>query len=369
MKKTKMQVVTVIVVILLLLIVSTSLGASIQKAQAYSPDYSPTQYSIYYFFDYYPTLGRDVLSNTFGYYSVFYDAQWIDSDEFDSLVTNWYFSGIASNTLASNTIVIIDIKTFKPDADTLELLFLNLKVFQGCQTIFITPYEEYEYGDTTFVSCVDKYFVTYFEEINVMIRQMYDDSYDNSEGALANKMFLLDNRLVNVTGYNQGAPIEILLESSPFLRELFSEYSVGEDMMYENYTEFLTDLHNTYNTYFLVHLGGDEFVDIYDWVLYRGSYLSEMESDSGLSSDVACAVGFWNLDGDFYNFIWRSQIEASADSENNTDLRAYVIDIDPILLGTGPVVTGFSWIANSYSQYLTDRNDLLAYLDDITGGN
>lgn len=61
--------------------------------------------------------------------------------------------------LAENHLVIIDIKLFKPDVDVLSDLFFDLKVMQGCMTVFVSSYAASAYANTEFLDYVDLFIV------------------------------------------------------------------------------------------------------------------------------------------------------------------------------------------------------------------
>ena len=123
--------------------------------------------TIYYFFDYYPTIDNTTFSIEYGsrYNIVYARHHEITSEEFIGLFVNGYFTGFGDNC-----VVVIDIKTFKPEESKLSELFAYLKEDEECVTVFVTTYDQADYSSITFDN-VDVYYKTDFRKLKKLIEK------------------------------------------------------------------------------------------------------------------------------------------------------------------------------------------------------
>lgn len=247
----------------------------------------------------------------------------------------------------SNCVVIIDIKTFMPEPQHLLELFSFLKA-QGCQTMFISIYEEQDFHDRTFLDYVDEFTKTDFSRLIGFIDGLLENEiYENS--SLNNTAFFIDGNLLSVKD-RMGAPINELANNI-FLRYFLQiiatkiwgiEYIEG--IFNENYNyEIIKDMLSQNNISILVHaptpIDEDaeepeedtplEFIDIINWGIYSGTTVAEFQDqttadgENTLTFQNACSIGFWLLHPEFYNFLYRTYLLPY--SVNN-----YVLEADPI---------------------------------------
>jgi len=276
-------------------------GRSAQRAMALSNDYAGRSYMIYYFTDFYPTFNEEELLSDFPTYSVYMDRWDVDEAGFKKLVNADYFSGFGSDC-----VVIIDIKTFEPDLSLLATLFYKLKTNYSCKTILVSQYDESDVAS----SAIDEYLDLYVQDAefatlwNFLYRSLYHDG-------LTNIACLIDGKLIDVQEYIEvEADVDTMCDSSIFLRMLLEVMALDDfyNIASTDYQEIANKLRSTYHVVLLVHLTGNKFVDILTWTTYEFN-----EYDDILSIDVkdgegpliewVCALGFWNLQNDFYQFL------------------------------------------------------------------
>lgn len=324
-----------------------------QQAEALSPNYNNTQNTIYYFFDYYPSIEKDVITSSFSGYNVVYDAQWVDKTEFEELVNDDYFYGFATGC-----IVVIDIKTFKPNPVVLNNLFFNLHEIQECSTMFITPYAQQDFSSTAFLSYVDKYNVTDFEKMRCFVEYIQTE-FIIYNGEMADTTILLDNRLANIDSTNWNVSMNQLVDRSPFLRIFYDNlYFYGDEV--NSYAEFASLLYSQYNIRFLVHLGDTTYVDIVAGKTYTATSVDELQNEDDGYWEHVCAAGFWALDSDFYDLLLDGQ-------SSGYSLTVYIIEIDPIIYGNGLSISPYSSLANIYGEEYDERQEIINELDDLLG--
>lgn len=261
-----------------------------QKAGALAPGYKGEPETIYYFTDYYQTVTYKELKAEFGSYHILYDRQTVNEQEFADMVYNGYFEGFNFGTC----VVIIDIKTFKPDSCVLYELFSDLQQNQGCITAFVTIYSKSDYTDTTFLDYVN-IFINDWEmtRLKNFLNNAFIDLV-NRNGTINSTAYLIDSYLVDVNNF-YGADINTLCNHSlflqMFLKQLYYRFGGSGDPTYEEIANLLRDY---YSVKLLVYLGGAGFVDILTWQTY---------SADNTDTTFTCAFGFWKFTDSYYTLL------------------------------------------------------------------
>ena len=302
------------------------------SAHALAPEYNedPYYYDIYYFTDYYQVIEPARLEEEFDGRHVFVDRQKdLDETKFADMIQNGYFYG-----LNSDSVVIIDIKTFKPDPYVLYDLFYNLKSEQNCRTIFVSIYEynqTEEDGtqyDPWFMEHVDKFIDdSNYDRLNSFIYNSFRDIY-NARDTVDNTAYIIDGYLVDVgtecdlgddgvpddyIQNNFGADMDTLCADSPFLGILVKQLIcwletpyIYDPNYYNSYEEIAQKLRDDYDIRLLIHMGGNKFVDILTWEVCERNNACDFigeSSDAQKSIDKVYVFGFWQLTQDFYDYL------------------------------------------------------------------
>ena len=240
-----------------------------EKAQALASDID----TIYYLTDYYPTLSYDALYDAFGdSYEYQYELKALNETILYDMVHTGFFADLAENHL-----VIIDIKLFKPDVDVLSDLFFDLKVMQGCMTVFVSSYAASAYANTEFLDYVDLFIVDAdWEGLTEYVDFAFDKITDRVKKLgenLRKAAFLIDGNMMGTGSYYYSAGLDVVCAESLFLGRIMERFPVSLAEEYEvdvyDYDD-LTDLfnslnstpNNTYNIRFLVHTTGEYYVDL-----------------------------------------------------------------------------------------------------------
>lgn len=330
---------------------------STQQAKALSPDYDNTLSKIYYFYDYYPSIDKDDMATMFGSYNAFYDEKWLDECSFNELVyAGNYFSGFAVGCT-----VIIDLKTFKPDSDTLNTLFHDLHENKYCKTVFITPYEQHEFSNDGFSGYVDKYLVTNLGKMRNFVMDIHSDLFaQNNELELTNTTILVANRLIHLNRNNLG-DIDQLAERSPFLRLLYDKlYAKLYGGTINSYSIAANELYTRKNIRVIVHLYDNEYVDILKARTFDALYFDELKNELEITEEKVCAVGFWRLDSTFYNLLLDRQGATG-------NLPVYIMPIEPIRYGSGLSIISYDNLASIYEEEYNESQEIINELDDLLG--
>ena len=341
MKCIKKQISAVILAIALL--ATGYLAAGNGKVAALSPDYNGESNTVYYIFDYYPTLPYSAMEPKYGSeYNIVYDHVHGGPD-FESMVENGYFEGFGGDCY-----VIIDIKTYMPNTYVLEDLFSGLKN-QGCKTAFVTVYDESEFKNASFMNSVDKFIKDDFSALKELINDCLTKSL-NLENAIIddygkiyfNTCFFLDERFIYLfEGNNFIHDFEILCEKSIFLtlfvdqcRQILGQYmDVPED--YNKFAEFLSNL----NIKFLVYSANyGMYVDILKFKGNLDPYEEGMTYpatgifDALIGNEIEhfYGFGFWELSSTLYDTLLEGQGILGQDEMGRTNLPIYIIEVDPI---------------------------------------
>lgn len=301
--------------------------------------------NLYYFNDYYPTVPKSQMDEEYPDISSVYDHKWIDGEDFDIMVANNYFESIADES-----IVVIDIKAFLPNTSTLYNLFSSLKD-RGCMTIFVTIYDEEAYDDTSFMDYVDEYVVSEFQRLRNFLHLHFEWVKDTNlqfgadeYSPLQNTVFFIDGRLINDEEYS--GDVEYLCTDSPFLRIMLEELAEKcnivtsgtshEDLFGALYDEGIR---------IIAHVGPDEYLHLGSGTIYETSSLQELYSNDILSSSYVSAIGFSHLESNFYNFLDVGQEYVRR--QLSSDLPVGIMEVEPFVPGTPSL------------DFLTDR-DLVA---------
>lgn len=322
------------------------------EAKALSPDYTGDPYTIYYFSDYYPSIDVTTMFDLYGNsYGIVYDRQQISTaQDFHNLITGNYFTGFSDHC-----VVIIDIKLFQPDSNDLLSLFYNLKILQGCKTVFVTTYNLSSYNNISFEDYVDVFYTSDLSAINGLgSRALENIEYDT--GDFANSVFLIDRQLFNVNNYF-GQDMNYICEDNGFIRNLIltlaNYYSV--DTTGYDYNDIASDLRTEANIKILVYDNDYIFYDILTWSMYIADSIEDLRGE--LSEDNSnpyhfIAIGISELDSFFYNLLLEEQ--------QINYFPVYILEADPIIWGED----GLAIISDSeYSN--NEEEDLLGMLSDL----
>jgi hypothetical protein len=313
-----------------------TIGFTKQTANALPADYTGDPYTIYYFFDYYPSISPSALKAAYNYndddtssntYNIIYDRQRIGYQTFTNMVYNDYFDGFGEDC-----IVIIDIKNFKPDETTLYDLFYDLKVNQGCTTMFISIYDGSYYSNTAFEDYVDVFYTATFVRLENMINNILTNEYEERE-TLDDTTILIDENLIDVN-YWLGSNMDILCGASPFLRILLNQLAEYYDLTGQTYTQIAHELYQNHNIRLLVPLiqygAVYAFIDLTTWETY--DKCSNIDALCYYNGDPMWenifAVGFTNLSDAFYAFLYAGQEKDDGTLDFNK-LPVYLLEAEP----------------------------------------
>lgn len=292
-------------------------GMESKQAKALTPTYTGQSNTIYYFSDFYPTIDHTSMVDAFGTYNIVYDRQNVGEFTFTDMVANGYFSGFGNNC-----VVIIDIKGFRAPAGLLQVLFSSLKN-QGCKTMFVTVYTQQSYAGSAFLNYVDVFYESDFGKLRTFVHNSILDMSIGNE-YLENTCFLLDGNLINISN---DYSMDLLCSNSIFLRIFMEELASILGITYSTHSGIVGGLRN-YNITLLVHKGSNQYVDIVSeengmsGILYTVDSVGSLIGNGSLFWEYICAVGFWELDGDFYDFLLDGQ-------ETLDSLPIYLLEADP----------------------------------------
>lgn len=332
MNKIKNLFIPILLVVLLCALV-LPFGLQAQQANANETEetirYSDT---IYYFFDYYPTIRHSEMEKAYTNKNIVYDRS---QDCSYSNFTNYLGAYGYFDKFDSSCMVIIDIKMFKPEAAHLLELFTLLKE-QGCCTMFISTYEEGAFSGGEFFEYVDRFIKTDFTRLEDFIDELLVDERGTDE-TITNTAFFIDGNLVDIhPDHFQSA--EVLCQQSLFLR-IFMErlyYIIECDNIIGILTidDFLRYLDMINVSVFVHDVVCDTYINIYTGNIYTGDNVSDCLNATEKVYTKACSIGFWELPSSFYRFLYNS-INLSLPVNN------YVMEADPIVYVEGglPIIT------------------------------
>ena len=309
--------------------------------------------AIYYFNDYYPTVTKSEMQDEFLGMNIVYDHQWVDYYSFNNLIDNEYFSRVATNSVA-----IIDIKTFIPDTSYLSDLFFYLKNEKQCKVMFVSAYALSDFDSNDFMDYVDGFFKSNFERLRSFLRNALTD-LAQANGTIYDTAILIDGRLIDTDTYYRD-DLEDIGDASPFLRylaeelhNLFQPYSPDADP----YDVFIDQ-----SIQLLVHSGQEEFTEIKDWFTYSAGSVEELEEQT--SWTYICAFGFWQLEREYFNILLMGQdyIEAQL----VTYLKVYILEVDPFTPPSSLLdFLSDTELAYLYGEEYNERDDFFDELHNV----
>ncbi len=319
-------------------------GMPQNEAKALSSEYHGEPDTIYYFYDFYQSIEEMSLMTAFVGYNVVFDHNGSLGSDFTQLVNQNYF-----DNFGDNCVVVIDIKSFLPDCNILMQLFMELKMEQGCTTIFVTLFDKTDFENQSFLTYLDMYFKS---DAN-RLYDLCDGSVEyliNNNGGLNNTTILIDRNLVDINTH-YGAPISVLCEDSFFLKQLLS--TIGEALSLGEDYDVEYQLCNYRNIRLLVHYGTCQFVDIISWNTYTAHTIDALEENVNISWNYICGIGAWYLNQHFYDFL--------LDAQTKITLPVFVIEVDPIVFGNGLTAIVYGACEDCDTSY----NDGKTFLDAL----
>ena len=321
--------------------------------------------NLYYFNDYYPTVPKSQMDEEYPDISSVYDHKWIDGEDFDIMVANNYFESIADES-----IVVIDIKAFLPNTSTLYNLFSSLKD-RGCMTIFVTIYDEEAYDDTSFMDYVDEYVVSEFQRLRNFLRHyvfkiIYSNLLSNSTSTtpLNNTAILIDGRLIGLDE-DYDFNFDDACTNSPFFRILLEEFAGhitgGNNMSYSQIFSELAEM----NISFYVHAGNNEYVNLWLEELYEVENFEDFYSNTQDYWEHISAIGFSHLDPTFYDFL--VQCQNFFHEYDSSVPPVGVLEVEPFIPGPSPLIffTDRDLIEGFHEEYFKEWDIFFVALDNI----
>ena len=309
--------------------------------------------TIYYFTDYYPTIDKCKLQEDYPSKNLILDHQYINSTDFDSMVLNNYFDKFYS----SSNIVIIDIKTFMPDAVTLNNLFYNLKVTQKCNTSFVTSYNISDYFDDSFKTYLDEFICdNTYTRLQCFIDNSFSYLYDE-QIEITNMTYLFDSQIIGDISLNWSNIIEHSPFFKLFIKKICNVLNYSYSNEFENIKGYLK--YNTSMKIITLDQKSDNYIDLISGdTYYLNTSLSTLNETN---TQNMCAFGFWNFSQDFYDKLYQFAVEESY------NMQIFAFEVEEIIYGT----SGLSLIDNHnleqvYYKYTDDcEEDLLVWIGDI----
>ena len=300
------------------------------EAKALSPNYMGESDTIYYFTNYYPTVGYTTMYDDFSdEYNIIYDRKMVSTSEFTNLVNNNYFTGFSNNC-----VVIIDLKECYPMPSVLNTLFYSLKVIQECKIIFVTGPAGDAYQNEDFIEYLDVFYVSDYNKLALFhMFALEDFAHQNgyTEDSdkpkidyLKNSVIIIDGNILNINLF-YGQSMDSICSVSPFYKALLDELAIRFGLT-GTYTTIAETLSECYAIKLVVHAGGDVFVDIFNWEIYYAADLETLISDLDATNDTPfnyCAMGFNAFAQDLYNYF------LTWEWDNNKEIPLYTIEVDP----------------------------------------
>lgn len=355
LKKIYSRSASALLALVMILACVCSLGlATTEKTSALVPNYPGDHDSIYYFSDSLPILDEATLSATFPNYTVTYDHHYyVDTQVLWDLYTNNYFSG-----LASYSIFVLELKTFKPSASVLQRIFSDI-VDQDCTILFVSPYvNDSDYS--VLLSQNTEAITTYQCDPFDSFPQFVSDAFDNWEQQqilpLTNTFFLLDSRYVDFSQATDPTDIDTLSAASPFLRffleELYTRLSIQEistSCSSSDYQEIFDHLIE-FGIRVFVHANNNNFVDLADGETYAYDTMATLyNTNHTYTAQNIFVFGIWSLNPQLYSTLKTAQTNLAG---NTKEMRIYVWEYEPIVYSPNGLVIishfGLSGQAGSY---------------------
>lgn len=323
------SILTIIAIAIIIIGAVTITDNKTMEAKALPPNYMGESDTIYYFTNYYPTVGYTTMYDEFSdEYNIIYDRQMVSAVEFADLVNADYFTGFGDNCL-----VIIDLKTCYPMPGVLNSLFYNLKVIQECKTVFVTDLDGSLYQNEDFIEYLDIFYVSDYSKLELFhmfaledfaCKNGYTEDLDESEiDYLKNSVIIIDGNILNINLF-YGQSMDSICSVSPFYKALLDELAIRFGLT-GTYTTIAETLSEFYAIKLVVHAGGNVFVDIFNWEIYYAADLETLISDLDATNDTPfnyCAMGFNAFAQDLYNYFltW---------DNNDKEIPLYTIEVDP----------------------------------------
>ena len=331
MKKTRNTKIALIALTLLLALSAMFGVRNAQRAEAQSlDDYSYDEPTVYYFFDYCPSVLRETFAEQFG------DSQQVVYDHFGGtstqlllLVNSNYFSA-----LGDQCIVVIDLKGIDPPIFTLNTLFATLKN-QGCKTIFITLKPQTYYGNAAFFNNLDYFYTSDYSIVEDFAEKSVEDMV-SQDFQFENSVYFIERSLYNVDLYVNSTLAQKL--ANPFLGIFIEHLKTAicniEGLAPGSIPSSADQFCSQYNIALIGYSDNvGKFVDIIsgtiiDCALYFNTFVQGIDDLDLIESDYDvgyAAFGIWQFwDDDFYDLLRDGQ-------DSGEDILVYVIEADEIV--------------------------------------
>lgn len=360
MKRTRTKFAALAVTVLMaLLCIMTAFGGLFQSAYADEEvNYTTKENcSIYYFCDYYPSLSAKKLSAEYVGLPVCYEYMYVYEQGFYTLIDENYFSGFNSDQ-----IVIIDLKTFKPDETKLVNLFNSFRN-EINKLMFVSAYPASEYTDTTFGGNVDSFIYDNCKKLDCFIGHAVQNLFDKNN-TFGNTAILLDGKLVNPVTLS--SDMDTKCQSSPFLRILLEKLAARlmSNQDFDSYNSVVDTLARN-NVKLIMHYEGDCYRDLMTGSLYLFDSISDVYNKETYADkkqiNHVCAMGFWRLNQAFYNFL-----KAGKGAVGTDNLPVYIMEVEPITYSEGglDIITD-SDLESAYGEF--DDDVAREMLNELSG--
>ena len=356
MKNIKRNILAIFLTAMLLFSPLASFATGVYALSGYNGETD----TIYYFSDSYPSIRKEKMEEQYPNHNIIYDHQWINEAMLSDMVSSGYFC-----TLDSDSILIIDIKSFLPNANILYTLFRDIKIYTACQIIFVTPYELMDFSNTAFSDYLDIFFTTNLDRLYSFLINSIKDMYLNQ--SLLNTVILLDRRMIELGNSTQYS-LSDLANNSFFLQfllnSIFSELETDSlDYIFppfdsQNY-DTVEDILEIYGIQLIVHNGGDDYVNIVTDTTYQCDEFNEITSAiENPDYNSMCAIGFWYLETELHDLLVEGRL--------TTDITTYTFVIDPLIISEDglPIITD-EQLEQWYGGSNCEENDLLNLLDEL----
>jgi len=293
-------------------------------------------------------------------YDIVYEHQWIDSQTFNALASNGHFT-----CFDPGCVVIIDIKTFKPNETVLSAIFSQLETLQ-CISVFVSSYTLSEFSDTSFASYLDLFYPSDFSRLDTFFSDVLEQIFPEEE-ILQNTAILIDGDCLNFN-FGPNANLNGLLSQPPFMTRFLNLLLERLQNLYPNVfsqydtTDALNYLHSQ-NVNIFIHIGNDKYVSLCGLLTATGddNVYEQIDSVSMLpttgdsSYDYVYAIGFLALNGNFYDFLYQDQSSITAIFIMDTEIPEY---------GEGGLPASF---ASEMSEPSNEETELFALLLELLG--
>lgn len=273
---------------------------------------------VYYLFDYYPEIGNTEMATDYPHVDIVYDRT--TSNVEATLMTIAVGSYAPINALPDNATVVIDIKTFKPEAELLANVFDYIEEHLNGKTFFVSVYDDDEFNDATAGGTAIAYLDEFYHSTHIRLKDFckHSTQHDIDEnGTLDDTCILIDGNVVDVN-----SPFSDFSLLKNLLVELWSATDPQNHTSSSDYLSMLRHLKEDHNISLLVHTGGNTFKDMATQTTYTASGSNTLD---GLSTgwSYIYAIGFSHLDPSFHNYL-------EANQSNGNDITVYLLEADPI---------------------------------------